>query len=404
MMKLIIAAVVFIFLLPGCEKQSNLKPALADHIIIISTRSLTEKDIEWNNTRTLKQTILGCDFDRDEVYIAAEPGTRDSHIIRIIDLFSFQVKKELTLPRGSFESPSDFYNPTYMQFLDGRYYIIDQFEKYVVFDERFNRLYHSIFAFQQYYKIRRFIDFYGTGGRVFFVFGHIIYLKTSQKNIITLNEAIDNRRPKTIEQIFSVSLQAISWELKIKNRHTFYYGLLWPSVNGFEKDGKIYYSVMTENRYYTYDLKSKQTSAIDLDFLKPRRFTDEQAEQFYQSVSPGSNDNQISRRKRVRVAYPGEIFHLGMYDVGKNKIGFIGDIDLQSLKFRLDVIDTRKYTYLESLWMPYHYGLMSQLSENVGVTNYINLDKGIYTWHFLDEDGEFAVHLSRFKTRDKQKP
>lgn len=391
---------------PGCGSNSPDKNSRPD--FHISPSSITGKNIQFIETKHLSQIALGCDFDRNEIYMEAGPVSRENHIIRIVNLDSMAVKKELTIPRGSFESPADFYNPTYMKFINGMYFLVDQYHKYVVYDQQFNRLYYSRFVFNKAFNHRHFIDFYGMGDRVFFVFGHAFYLKSGHKSLITLNEAVFNRRHETIEEIFSISYQVIPWEEQAKNLHTiFYSGSIWPSTCGFEKDGKVYYSAMTENRYYVYDLQEKKTLTVALDYLTPRTFSSEDAEQLQRFIDPDGIEEfwEQNKKKLLYIPYPGEIYHLGMYNTGKNKIGIIGDIRINEFKFRLDVIDSKSHCYLESLWIPFHSGFVHEISEHYSgvVTSYFNLEKGIYIWHvFEDDQGEYSVRVSRFTTQEKK--
>ncbi|MEA2005203.1 MAG: hypothetical protein U9O50_02950 [Acidobacteriota bacterium] len=90
--------------------------------------------------------------------------------------------------------------------------------------------------------------------------------------------------------------------------------------------------------------------------------------------------------------------------MGENKLGIAGNIDLERLAFRLDIIKIDSKEYVESIWLPIGYDFLRTLEENyTGLfQNEINIDKGIfvYTDH-EEENDEFFVKLLRFRISRK---
>lgn len=100
------------------------------------------------------------------------------------------------------------------------------------------------------------------------------------------------------------------------------------------------------------------------------------------------------------VAYTGDCFHFGIYDVGKGKIGVVADFSQKEMKFRVDIIDTQKWQYLESIWLPIGYSFTSSIeATNRGlVKTFIDVDKGLYIYSdVVGEDEEYVTKIVRFK-------
>jgi hypothetical protein len=366
----------------------------------ISDITLLERGIDITQTTRVREFVTGCDFSRNEVYVESEPKDRNRIVIHIIDIDTGAVKREVALSRGSSQSPTDFYNPSYMQFLDGRYYIVDQVEKIVVFDQEFNHLYTAMFR-----HFRHFIDFFKTDGRVFFAIGKWMPYIQYKSTHIEWHEIRENRKPVLLERIQSIDLK--NWRYVYNNKGKFYHkGVLWPSTDGFVKDGSLFYTSMDRRRYDVYDLKTRKTTGIQLSYLTPKTYSKEEAARFGFYKTDGWEERffQQQKKKIVYVPYPDPIYHFGIHDVGKNKIGIVGDVDLKEMKFRLDIIDIISHAYRESIWFPFSVGFEIKMSDNNRgfVNHYIDVDRGIYVWEDIEgEDFDYVTKITTFKIKVK---
>jgi len=377
----------------GCGKN---KPIEAD--VLISGIKLVEKEIDIMNTFTVPEFIMACDFNRNEIYVANQVKSRDKIIIQMIDIKTGAIKKEYPLRRGDFQSPTDFYSPTYMEFLDGKYYVVDQMEKIVVFDENFNHLYSNMFP-----KIRYFIDFFQSDDRVFFAIGTRLPYISFSRSQIELYGMENNRKPGFKESLYEVDTK-VKPKSDRENR-LYFTGVLWPSTDGFVKNGNFFYTSMSENRLYVYALKTKKLTAVELSYLNPKTYSREDAARFGFYKSDGWEEKflKTNKKKVVYVPYPETIHHFGIHDVGENKVGVVGDIDLEQMKFRLDIIESNSYTYIKSIWFPIGVGFKIKISDsNRGfINNYFDVDKGIYIWQDVEgEDFDYVVKISKFKVKE----
>jgi hypothetical protein len=182
----------------------------------------------------------------------------------------------------------------------------------------------------------------------------------------------------------------------------YYVGYFWPSVHGFEKDGYIYYGVGNTQDIYIYNLKSKKNEIYSLSYLKSKKYKNEDAIKLGYHNTDGWEEKHFKQfgEKIIYEAYPYDIYHFGIYDVGVNKIGIIAEINLDIMKFRLDIINIQSWEYKESLWLPIGYGFKNMLSTHYrGLSKgYINVDKGIYIFHdTVGEDFDHVVKVIKFK-------
>jgi hypothetical protein len=360
----------------------------------IRFNGLDEKSIEIIDTVKYEGFITGADFNRDEIYIQSISKLKGKYSVIIADIRSGKIKKEIQLNVGAFESPTEFYNPSHMQFLGGNYIIVDQYHKIFVYTEELKHLYTSMF-----YKLRYFIDFYSYENQNYFVIGAQLNYLRIEKNEIRIFRFPEKSRPVPESDLHVFNNPSLS----IKNRQSrklIHDGPFWPSGRGFHKNGSIYYANHDEKRYFRHDIKENKTVTVVLDYLKPKRFSQETAEKFLHFHSDGTLE-RISKRtgKRfVAALYPKPFYQFGIYDVGEGKIGVIGDLDTDNFEFRLDVLDTVSGKYLESIRLPFGDGLRINISDGArGVQpTYINVDKGYYLWN--DAEGEDLIDYARITT------
>ncbi|MBL7129763.1 MAG: hypothetical protein ISS16_12390 [Ignavibacteria bacterium] len=379
-------------MLVSCKKQKTEQE--------INTTNLKIKDTEIIGTKMFKGFFLGADFSRNEMYIRLSKFRDDTHTVGIIDLQTEKIKKTFSLRRGAFEAPGEFSNPTYMQFLDSRYYIVDWFFKIMVFEHELTYLYTTMFRDS---KIRYFFDFYKKNGEFFFVIGDRKHGPKESICSVEIYKMIERRNLKLYEKIRKTYHKSLDYSINTKKTLL---GELWSSSWGFEKDGKIYSGNGAERKYFVYDLNQKNLESVQLSFLKAKKYTDNDAKKIiYEIYESGEVYENLGRRfniKYIPTAYPGKIYYFGFYDVGKNKLGIAGDLDLERMSFRLDIIGADSKEYLESIWLPVGHGFLRHLSEGTRglFLIRINVDKGIYVW--VDNEGEEwdpLVKLTRFKIK-----
>jgi hypothetical protein len=188
-----------------------------------------------------------------------------------------------------------------------------------------------------------------------------------------------------------------------RNGKKYYHvGYFWTSSWGFEKEGNIFYANGGENKYYRYNTDSKEKTVFELPFLRAKKYSTGDAEKMSQYKDTGWAKKM--RRKVVYIPGPDSIFHFGLYDVGKNKIGVAAEIDTDAMTFRLDVLDQEKGSYKGSIRLPFGDSfILRNSTEDVGLYHsYFNLDSGIYIWCDLEgEDLDNTVKITKFKLKNR---
>jgi hypothetical protein len=370
-----------------------------DNSFNISNVNLDIKDIEIIKTKTFEGLLLGGDFDRNEIFIQLTLYPDSNHSIGIIDIETENQKKTFSLRKGGVQSPTDLNNPTYMQFLDNRYYLVDWFDKILVFDYELTYLYTNMFHISRY-----FIDFYKKNGELFFVIGNRSAgpeMNTCSIEIFKMIERKKQEFKRRIGENYHKSLY-YKWESDEKRLHK---GVLWSSDWGFEKEGKIYFAHGGERQYFVYDLNNESLAAINLDYLQGKKYSDNEARivGYYKSNGWEEKFYKDFKQKVLYRALPDKIYYFGFYDVGENKIGIAGDLDLERMKFRLDVFNANSREYLGSIWLPIGHGFFRHLhsDDRDFFRERINVDRGIYIWLDLEgEDLEFTTKLTRFRIKN----
>lgn len=93
------------------------------------------KEVEIIGTKEIEGYPIGFDLKRGEVYIKSALKTSRKFLIKIVNIDNGEIKKRFEVDAGNFRSPTEFYNPSHMQYVNGSFYLVDQFEKFVSFDE-----------------------------------------------------------------------------------------------------------------------------------------------------------------------------------------------------------------------------------------------------------------------------
>ncbi len=360
---------------------------------------LKENRVEILSEVKFEGFFSGANFERNEAYIQYISQTKGKFSLLIVDIPEGKIKIEKPLSKGAQESPTDFFNPAFMQYLDHRYIVIDQYQKIVFYNDRFEYLYTDMF-----HKHRYFIDFFMNKGEMFLVIGEKKYFGYFNSNDIRIFKVPENQRPMHVKDLHVFKILSLSYKER-ENRQYMYGGSIWPSGQGFEKDGKIYYANNDEKVYYVYDIATNRKTIFTLDYLKPKKYSEEDARrvEFYHS---NGWEKRIHRKFLVEV-HPEPLYHFGIYDIGRNKIGIIGDLDPENFTFRLDVLEAVTGKYLESIRLPFGDGFTQNITTSArGMTpTFINIDGGYYLWN--NAEGEDLIDYARithFKILTPQDP
>jgi hypothetical protein len=384
-------------MMSSCMQKQNGKTQIKDVDFVT-------KDIEITGTNIFKGILLGSDFRKNEIYIRLTHDADDPQTIGIVDIQKGEIIKTFSRRKGGWHSPIDFFTPTYMQFLDNRYYVVDWFFKIMVFDSELTYLYTTMFRDS---KIRYFIDFYHKNGDPFFVIGE--KKRGLRKTICRVNifKMIENRNLEYEKKISETYHKSVfhTWDTP-----NMLFTQLWSSSWGFEKEGKILFSNGAEERYFIYDLDKMSLESVQLDYLRGKKFKDKDAQKIVYDILKRAPDSRARLAKEMGIktvrdiAYTGKIYYYGLYDVGENKIGIVGDLDLDIMAFRLDIIEADSKKYKESIWLPAGEGFFFHLTDTTRglFLTQINVDNGVYVWNDLDEEGERYVKLTRFYIKKKK--
>jgi hypothetical protein len=393
-MKKILLSFVIIIVLFSCSKGiGELKEVEKVEIKTVPIEIIKEQEIE-------AFFIMGYNASAKELYLRLFREGKH-HVVGIIDTDTGKVKRKFLLRSGTFQSPTDCYNPNYMQFLNDRYYVVDHSDKILIFDKDLNYLYSSMFHGFRYY-----IDFFTHEGQLSFVFGKMT-MSNNEKTMGCLNQLYilpQDKRPELSKTLFKTSIDFVGY-LNTKDEKKLYYsGELFGAAFGFAKDGKIYLSDTAKPQYFLYDLRTRETTRIPLAYLKKKKFSQEDADKAgkYRNGFVEKQVMKMAGKKFVYLPNPGDIFYFGLYDVGKNKIGIIGDVNLDEIKIRLDVFGT-DYKYIESIWLPTGRGFFERLKGSPTVGAFylcFDVDNGDYAFYERREDDEEAVvKLLKFKKK-----
>jgi hypothetical protein len=352
---------------------------------------LRERRIEITHTFKHEGFVIGSDFQREEVYIQAISAAKGKYSLVIADIPTGEVKKEMQLRKGGFGSPIEFYSPSYMQYVKGNYLIVDQFHKIMVYDEDLNYRYTNMF-----HMLRFFIDFFPMEDKISFVIGKNLCGIKDTANVIYLYSMEENRKPEHEKDLHAFIFPALEIKSRQSEKYEYTAGI-WPSGNGFEKDGMVYYANYDEQQYYVHNIAEAKTVVFALHYLKPKTFSTEESTKIEFYHSTGVSERAIRRiGKRYKVdLYPKPMYQFGIFDVGEKKIGIIGDLDADGFQFRLDILDAVSGAYLESIRLPFGDSLAYNISDSANgqVPTYINVDKGYYLWG--KSEGEELIDYAR---------
>ncbi|NIM17951.1 MAG: hypothetical protein GTO45_23100 [Candidatus Aminicenantes bacterium] len=391
MKQVIFAIIIFsVIILISCSSNTG-NPS----VIVIDNVKIREIEVDVIDQKMVFGYLRGVNFERSEVYIEGLIPEDNKYVIRLLDVYTGEEKNKIRLQMGDFQSPGDFAMPVYIQFLDEKYFILDGVFKIVVFDNNFNYLFTSMFQQHRY-----FLDFYSHGENIYFLLGKKMHLEKEYRCRTELYEVVRNRRPAFARKLHECRHQPAY----VRDGRKYYHvGYFWATSWGFEKDGNIFYSDSGENKYYRYNLDTKEKAVFELPFLKAKKYSNEDAEKMSQYKDTGWSKKM--RRKVVYIPGSDAIFHFGLYDVGKGKIGIVGEIDADQMRLRLDILGQENGHYNGSIRLPFGKTFIIRNStEDLGYYySYFDLDRGIYIWGDLEGEGlDNAVKITKFEIKKEK--
>jgi hypothetical protein len=248
---------LFFFFTSDCKKNID-----SQHSIKFDT---IDKEVEIIETKKIEGYPIGSDLNRGEVYIVSGLKASRKFLIKIVNIHNGEIKRRFEINAGDFRSPTEFYNPSHVQYVNGSFYVMDQFEKFVVFDEDLNYSYSSMF-----HEVRKFVDIFYWNNNIYFLIGLTKKDFKSIYNAIEIFQLKKNKKPIHFTGLYK-SIDYPSILSTYKKKKTFNKGYFWPSIRGFEKDGSIYFSTGLDRKLHIYNLESKTRKVFELLYLDPIR-------------------------------------------------------------------------------------------------------------------------------------
>lgn len=370
-----------------CSDKPNSKTAIQ-----IKDVTLKERKVNITFQKQINGYLAGKDCIRSELYVKEDVPRERKYLIKIIDMASGKEKKSIPLQAGDVQSPNEFSTPGYIQFIHDNYIVFDLHDKVVFFDENFNFLFAGMI-----HRVRRFVDFFQHKGDTHFVLGYAIHMPKQKEYLVRveLYRVKRNNRPQLLNTLGELHNPEV---YHLNGRKYYHVGYFFPTSWGFEKDGCIFYSNTGEKRFFRYDMNTGKETCFQPAYLKPKKYSLQEASKLGNYKDPQWPKQM--RRQVVYISNPEDVYYFGLYDVGKDKIGIVGDLNLDTLSFRLDILDSRNGNYIESVWLPFGVSFIRSISteSNGFYQDCVDVDRGIYIWLDVEgEDREETVKLTRFR-------
>lgn len=360
--------------------------------IPIKNVTLKESNIHIVSQKQITGYLAGKDYERAEMYVKQVVPIRGNYLVKIIDMRTGEEKKDIGLPAGDVQSPNEFSSPGYIQFIHGNYVVFDMHQKIVFFDEHFNYLFAGMIP-----RVRRFVDFFQHNEETHFVLGYAQYIPKRKEYLIRveLYNAKKDKRPQLLKTLGELHNPGV---YHLNGKKYYHVGYFFPTSWGFEKDGCIFYANTGEKNFFRHVMNTDKKECFELTYLIPKKYSDNDASKLGNYKDPQWPKHL--KRKVVYISYPEDVYYFGLYDVGKDKIGIVGDIRLDNLSFRLDILNSRNGNYIESIWLPFGESFINSISTEANgfYQSCIDVDRGIYIWMDVDgEDWEDKVNVTRFR-------
>jgi hypothetical protein len=333
-------------------------------------------------------------------YVEAPSTAEDNTIpLSVINKENGTVEKKVLLNKADFLSEVDvdnpaqeYYPPSYIGHPDNCYYIVGRFSTIVTFDRDFKPLYAGKFQ-----KSRYFISFFKRDGNLQFAAGERKETPEGRQMSISLYRLFKYKKIKKQRTIFETPVPgdfSSFYPEGIYEKTMPAFNIL-PALFGFVKNGKLYYSTGAENKIGIYHLDTGKTTVFELAYLKGREYTKDQVEKVKMYRIPPA----LKKSKYYGgPPFPGKIFHLGLIDAGEDKIGLIGDLDIEKMVLRLDILNAATFDYIDSIGLPCGISFLQGLERGPALFPiFVDYDKKIYIrgdWE--GEKPDFIVKFSRF--------
>ena len=355
-------------------------------------------DVEVLGSRMFEGALIGCDVGAKEIFARSRDNDVDKFIISVIDIDSPDSFQRVELPIGDSASPTEYALPTHMRRLNDKFCITDGYSKTVVLDRGFNNLFAGMFEYVNF-----FIEYFQFNDDLMFLAGRPKIGDGERIVLVELYALQKNSRPVLKKTLDAIPLPIL--DLASNTGKEVQFGPIWPTVRGFEKRGKVYWSWSGQNKYFVYDIAADERRTIELNYLKSKHFTDEEINQLGEYTLGHQKVKLMKRLGRTLrfIGYEGDLYHFGLHDLGPGRVGIIGDLDIAGKKFRLDVIDDRSGEYIKSIQFPGGYRFFREISDKPkGLpTMTFNLDEGLYVWSDIEgEDQDEVIRLTRFNIKE----
>lgn len=368
--------------------------------------SLDEFRIKVIKKTTIDDSIPnGVSREFEEVYVY-NPFEKEKFKRVLLYNFNGERLKEIKFKRGSEQSPDSFSGVAYIDRVKNRYFVLDHISKIVIFNQNFTRINTLMF-----YISRLFVDFFHLEKDLCLISKKIY----SGKKIICpvdLYELGENKVTK-LYNIHKFKMKYPFYEHKYPpsyRKKFFPIEFMWDTPYGFYKDNKIYLSISSENKLFIYDLQKKEKKVVVLNFLKGTNYTKEVVQkmgQYFRSDESNKRWSNLKYLKNEYIPFGEKIYHLGMYDVGKNIIGFIGKINHHTMEMRLDVFNTNDLKYEKSIWFPIVNSILWSWAQfkRLGYFTFFDIDKHIFINFDSKTVGDYEpyVNIMRFELIKQKK-
>lgn len=400
---LLIILVLILLFLVSCSGVKD-EPVSSD---AAGEKTVKKKDFNPVITRVkIKEStiyngfLLASSPEDNRFYVEAPSTANDkTFLLSVINKENGKIEKNVRLNKADFVSEADvdnnspvYYPPSYIRCLDNYYYAAGRLSKMVTLDRDFNPLYTSEFQ-----RPRYFISIFKRDGNVKFAAGERKETPGGMQMSISLYRLFKYKKIKKDRTIFETLVPGnfASFYPEGVYEKTMPAFKILPALFGFVKNGKLYYSTGAENKIGIYHLDTGKTTVVELAHLKGRIYTKDEVEKVKMyKVPPGLKKSKYFGGP----PFAGKIFHLGLIDAGEDKIGIIGDLDIEKMVFRLDILNAATLDYIDSPGFPCGKSFLQGLERRPALFPvFVDYDKKIYIWgDWQGEKPDFIVKFSRF--------
>jgi hypothetical protein len=400
---LLIILILILLFLVFCS-GGNDKPVSQDSA---KEKTVKKKDFNpvMNKVKIKESTIyngflLSSSPEDNRFYVETPSTVKDkTFLLSVINKENGRIEKKVQLNKADFLSEADvdnnspvYYPPSYIRYLDNRYYIAGRLSKLVTLDRNFNPLYASMFQ-----RSRYFISIFKRDGYENFAAGERKETPGGMQMSISLYRLFKYKKIRKERTIFETVVPGnfASFYPEGVYEKTMPAFKILPALFGFVKNGKFYYSTGAENKIGIYHLDTGKTTIVELAHLKGRIYTKDEVKKVKMyKLPPGLKKSKYYGGP----PFAGKIFHLGLIDAGKDKIGIIGDLDIEKMVFRLDIINAVTLDYIDSPGFPCGKSFLQGLERRPALFPiFVDYDKKLYIWgDWQGEKPDFIVKFSRF--------